>query len=309
MVADVQIPGSLNEARSVLTARALGLVPFQIRGQLLAVQGAESGADAAVPVAGDYFVGAVLDLPGADVPVNASMLATWGVGMESVLTAAHENRAQQEATVHEYGAALVIEGVPFASAALRNPAAVSQFRTGATPVIIVPEPGIVVVGFAEDDASLISAAVAAEQAIANTSRTVSITPLVSTGAGWAPFEWPAAVQAEAGKLRRRWDSIQYAAARSVLQQTYAAAGSDVFVAELALAESASGEWVTFASVSQMPMVVPRADFFVLTSDDGRSTRVTFAQLAALPGVLAAASGTVPEYFVVTRFPSELTAGA
>ena len=118
MAEQVVIPGSLSEASSLLTARPVGLVPFQIRGQVLALQGAEAGIDAAVPVVADYFVGAVLDLPSADVPVTVRMLDDWGVDMEAVVAEAARNRAQVEDSVDAFEEALVISGVSFAAAAL-----------------------------------------------------------------------------------------------------------------------------------------------------------------------------------------------
>lgn len=305
MAEQVVIPGSLSEASSLLTARPVGLVPFQIRGQVLALQGAEAGIDAAVPVVADYFVGAVLDLPSADVPVTVRMLDDWGVDMEAVVAEAARNRAQVEASVDAFEEALVISGVSFAAAALRDPGAVSRFREGATPVIVVPDAGTVVLGFAEDPGSLVSAARAVERVLAQSSHTVSVTALVRSENGWVPFEWPEAVSAEVSRLGKRWDSVQYGAARTVVQESYAAAGSDVFVAELVLAADATGEYVTYASVTEGAVsVVPRAQFLVLNAADGRIGQVPFGRVLDA-GVLAPAPGTVPDYFSVTRFPAEL----
>lgn len=305
MTADIQIPETFAEASELLTARPVGLVPFQIKGQQLALQGAESGIDAAVPAVGDCYIGAILDLPTADVPVTGSMLDSWGVEMSAVVAAAARNRSDVEASVDAFEEALVISGVPFAAAALRDPAAVGGFRPDATPVILVPDPGVVVLGFVEQPESLVSLARAGELALANATRTVSATPLVRSGDSWAPFDWPEAARAEADRLRKRWDSVQYGAARDVVQATYAAAGSDVFVAELALATDASGEYVTYATVVEgVASVVPRAQFLVLTAEDGRSAHVPFDAVADA-GVLVPAAGTVPEYFSVERFPAEL----
>lgn len=305
MTAEIEIPETLDAARPLLTLWPVGLVPFQIRGQQLALQDAAAAASAAIPVVADYYLGASLDLPAADVPVSESMLDAWGVEMDEVVDAAAANRAGDEATVDQYGAALVVSGVSFAAAVLRRPAALSGLMTAADPVVIVPEPGLVVVGSAGNAASLASAALAAEESLARTDRPVSVTPLVRSGDGWEPFVWPDEVALEARRLRQRWDNVQYAAARPTLQATYQANGQNAFVAEHALAEDADGNRITYATLQELRSVIPRTDLLVVQGDDGRIAQVTFAAVAALGGVLLPAPGTVPEYFAVTRFPREL----
>ncbi|GAT74311.1 hypothetical protein MHM582_2816 [Microbacterium sp. HM58-2] len=305
MTTQIDIPRSLAEATPLLTPWPVGLIPFQIRAQHLALQGAADAATSALPVVADYYVGASLDLPSADVPVNGSMLDAWGVEIDAVVEAARVNRAADEAEVRSYGSALVIEGVPFAASVLLNPGALSQLVADGTPVIIVPEPGIVVVGYAEDAVSLASLAGAAEESLSKSGRPVSATPLVRTADGWAPFTWPEGVASEAGRLRRRWDNVQYAAARSVVQAGYEAGGRRVFVADHALAEDAEGNRITYAALTGPLMLVPRADYYVLQADDGRMAQVPFASVEARQDVLVPAQGVVPEYFVVNRFPDEL----
>ncbi|MFT4220231.1 MAG: hypothetical protein QM611_06910 [Microbacterium sp.] len=305
MTGDIEIPPSLADARDLLAARPLGLVPFQIRAQQLALQGAQGALDAAVPVVADYYVGAFLDLPTADVPVSTSMLGEWGVSMDVVVDLASNLRAQDDAPLDQVGDALVVASVAFAAAALRDPAAVSRLGEG-TPVIVVPDAGHVLVGFAEDVASLSSVASVAEQVIAQTDRPVSVTPLVRSGSGWAEFEWPDAVGAEVGRMRRRWDAIEYTAAQKVLHDTYAAAGDDVLVATLTLADNPAGERITYTTLSEgVRTLIPRADLVVLGAADGRMQHVPFAAVAALDGVLVPSVGTVPDYFLAERFPAEL----
>ncbi|MGO2518534.1 MAG: hypothetical protein ACTH8F_00275 [Microbacterium sp.] len=307
MTGEIEIPVSLTAASEVLVDRAVGVVPFQIRAQLLAVQGVEQAADAAVPVVEDYYVGAVLDLPTADVPVTTTMLEEWNVTMDDVVAAGAAARAQEEAPVESFGSAFVVRSVAFAAAALRNPAAVSGLRPGSTPVIVVPDIGHTMIGFADDEASLASVATAAERVIASTDRSVSITPLVQTGAGWERFEWPAGVADAVGRMQRRWDHAQYSAAREALTRTYAAAGVDVFVATLELAQQGDdGPLATYTTVTKdVHTVIPRADLVVLNGGDGRMQQVPFDQLAAISGVLTPSVGTVPEHFEVSRFPEEL----
>jgi len=112
---------------------------------------------------------------------------------------------------------------------------------------------------------------------------------------------------ETGRMQRRWDHLQYRAAKEVLNRTYAAAGVDVFVATLELAQQGDdGPMETYATVTQdVHTVIPRADMIVLNGGDGRMQRVPFERFAELPGVLTASVGTVPEHFEVTRFPAEL----
>lgn len=310
MTGEIEIPASLDEARPVLSDRPVGVVPYQIRAQLLAAQGLEQAADAAVPVVEDYYVGAILDLPTADVPVTTTMLGEWGVTMDDVVEAGAAARAQAESPVEQFGAALVVRSMPFAAAALRDPMAVSGLRPDAVPVIVVPDVGHTLVGFADDHASLASMATAAERVLAGTDRSVSIVPLVRVASGWQRFEWPESVAAEVGRMRRRWDQVQYRAARDALSRTYAAAGVDVFVATLELAQQDDdGPFTTYATVTKdVHTVIPRADLVVLGGGDGRMQRVPFERLAELPGVLTPSVGTVPEHFEVSRFPDELLAG-
>jgi hypothetical protein len=310
MSGEIEIPASLDEARAVLSDRPVGVVPFQIRAQLLAVQGVEQAADAAVPVVEDYYVGAILDLPTADVPVTTTMLQEWRVSMDDVVEAGAASRSQTESPVEQFGAALVIRSMPFAAAALRDPAAVSGLRPDAVPVIVVPDVGHTVVGFADDHDSLASVATAVERVLANTDRSVSITPLVRGASGWERFDWPESVAAVVGRMRRRWDQVQYGAARDVLERTYAAAGVDVFVATLELAQQEEdGPFTTYATVTKdVHTIIPRADLIVLNGGNGRMQRVPFERLVELPGVLTPSAGTVPEHFEVSRFPEELLAG-
>ena len=307
MTGEIEIPVSLDAAREVLVDRPVGLVPFQIRAQFLAVQGVEQAVDAAVPAVEDYYVGAVLDLPTADVPVTTTMLEQWSVTMEDVVDAGATARSQDEAPVEAFGNALVVRSMAFAAAALRNPASVSGLRPGSTPVIVIPDVGHTLVGFVEDEESLRALAVAAERVLANTDRSVSATPLVHRDAGWERFEWPQSVAMETGRMQRRWYHLQYRAAKEVLNRTYAAAGVDVFVATLELAQQGDdGPMETYATVTQdVHTVIPRADMIVLNGGDGRMQRVPFERFAELPGVLTASVGTVPEHFEVTRFPAEL----
>lgn len=307
MTGDIEIPVSLGAASGVLVNRAVGLVPFQIRAQLLAVQGVEQAVDAAVPVVEDYYVGAILDLPTADVPVTTVMLQEWGVTMDDVIDAGAAARAQEDAPVESFGTAFVVRSVAFAAAALRDPVAVSGLRPDAVPVIVVPDVGHTLVGFADDPGSLVSVATAAERVLANTDRSVSITPLVQSGVGWARFGWPDSVAEEVGRMQRRWDHVQYSAAREALTRTYAAAGVDVFVATIELAQQGDdGPFMTYATVSKgVHTVIPRVDLVVLNAGDGRMQQVPFEQFSALPGVLTQSVGTVPEHFEVSRFPEEL----
>lgn len=305
MNASTEIPRTFEEARTSLSARPVGLTPFQIRAQRLALDGASDGIDAAAPIAGDYYVGAYLDLPTADVPVSARMLEDWGLTLDAVLDVAADNHSSEEANVAQFESALIIEGVHFAAAALRSPRAVSGFRPDATPVMVIPEPGIVLLGFAEDADSISSLVTVAQRFVSESGRAVSISPLVKQGEAWAEYPWPASVSGGVAELARRWDRAQYTAARPVLQRTYQNAGQDVFVADLVLAESPQGGLTTYATVMDVRMVVPRADLLVLQSDDGQIKPVPFDEVAAVPGVLESARGTVPAYFAVSRFPAEL----
>lgn len=305
MAEQIDIPRSLAEAESLLTPWPIGLIPFQIRSQQLALQGADAAVASALPIIADYYVGAILDLPQADVPVNGSMLSAWNVDIDVVVDRAQANRAQTEASVELAGAAIVVTGAPFAAAALRDPAVLGSLAQGRTPVIVVPEPGRLVLGFAEDAASLEMVAVVAEKVLAETAQSVSVTPLVSRGGHWHVFSWPEALEVPVARLERRWSNVQYAAAKPVVQASYQAKGRDVFVAEHALAENPEGQRITYAALSDMLSVVPRVDFLLLRADDGRMAQVPFAVVQARGDVLVPVDGAVPEYFVVNRFPAEL----
>jgi len=301
MVARVALPETLAEARPHLFARVAGAVAVSLQQRTLAAQGAFDAAEETVPVVVDYALGAVLDLPDADVPVSASLLSRWGVGFEAVLAVAEERRAQLEASIDRVGTAHVISGVPFAAAVLRDPAAVQQLRPGGTPVIVIPDAGTVVLGFAEEPESLQWVAKAAEHVLAGSSRWVSAEPLVRAGGAWEPFVWPAEAAADVARLNRRRDSVQYGAARQALQPAFEDEG--VAVAELVLAER-EGAYSTYATlVEGVESVVPRVDELVLASADGRVTRVPFDEVAAVPGLLEPVEGVTPAYSRVRAFPA------
>ena len=299
-----QIPGALAEARELLSARPLGLVPFQIRGQALALRGAEAELEAAVPIVADYYLGAVLDLRGGTVPVSASMLEAWGIDLPTALEAAHQRQEHADGEADGDDGAVVLRGVPAAAELLRNPA-IAEAHASDVPVVVVPDAGTVVIGSADDESSLIALALAAERVLAESEHPVSITPLVAVDGRWEPFEWPASAEAAVRRLQRRWDALQYAAARPALQELYRRSGQDVFVSECVLADDPSGRTVTYAALLNGRTVTPRVDLLVLNDGSGGIRPVPFDEVAALDGVLAPAPGAVPEHYLVTRFPAEL----
>jgi hypothetical protein len=303
----VQIPATFDQAARVLAIRPVGALPLQIRRLELAVQGAAHPMDVVQPIVGDICVAPYLDLPGADVPVSAGMLAQWGAGLPHALDAAVANsfgrsiaRAERVESVHLY------RDVRFAATALLRPELVRGLPVDGDPVVLVPTVGSMIVGGSADPPGLTFMARIADRILETDRHTVSIQPIVPQGFGWAPFDWPDATQPYAHTLRRRWDTLQYGAQRPPLQAHYERAGQPHRVAELALAAK-DGDTLTYTTLTEgVPTVLPPADVVVLVRSDGQATRLPMEQLIRAPGLLVPVPDSVPPLAFATRFPHELT---
>lgn len=303
----MQIPPTFDAARRVLAIRPVGLLPLQLRRLDLALRGAEHALDVVQPILCDLAVGPYLDLPDADVPVAAGMLAQWGVGLPHVLDAAVANSfgqpvpsARRIESVHLY------QDVRFAATALLRPEMIRGLAVEGDPVVLVPTIDSLIVGGTGDPAGLTFMARVADRLLGSEQRTVSIQPLILHGFGWAPFEWPAETRAYADALRRRWDTTMYAAQRPLLQQHYQRTGQPHHVAELGL-YAKDGQTITGTSLTDgVPTVLPMADVVGLVRADGAVTKVSMEQLFRTPGLLAPVPDSVPPLAYATRFPAELT---
>lgn len=300
-------PRSFDEARRVLSVRPMGALPMQLRHFGLALRGAERGIDAVQPIVADLAVGTYLDLPGGDMAVSADQLAQWGVTLSQTLDAAVAAgfgrpvpQAQRVETVHLY------RDVRFAGTTLLRPELVRDLPVDGNPVILVPTVGDLLVGGADDPAGLMFMVRMAERLGQSNALPVSIQPLVLRGPGWAPFEWPASARPYADALRRRWDSLQYAAQQPLLRQHYERIGTPYFVPDLQLFTTA-GETISVTTLTEgVPSVLPLADVVNLVRDEGRLTRAPMEQLFRMPGLLTPVPNTAPPRVFATRFPVELT---
>lgn len=303
----MQIPPTFDHARRLLAIRPVGMLPLEIRRLELAARHAAPALDVVQPIIGDLGVGPYLDLPDADVPLAAGMLAQWGAGLPHALDAAVANgfgqavpAAQRVESVHLY------RDVRFAATALLRPELIRGLPVDGDPVVLVPTVDSLVVGGSADPAGLTFMARMADKILESETRTVSIQPLSLHGFGWAPFDWPAACRPYADALRRRWDTIHYAAARPLLQQYYERTGQPHRVAELGL-YTKEGQTITGTSLTDsVPTVLPLADAVELVRSDGRVTTVPMEQLFRTPGLLVAVPESVPPLVFATRFPAELT---
>jgi len=303
----VQIPPTFEQARRLLAIRPVGMLPLQIRRLDLATQNAAHALDVVQPIIGDLGVGPYLDLPDADVPLAAEMLTQWGAGLPHALDAAVTNGlgqaipgAQRVESVHLY------RDIRFAATALLRPELIRGLLVDGDPVVMVPTVDSLIVGGSADPAGLTFMVRIADRTLESDKRTVSIQPLILHGFGWAPFDWPAATRPHAAALRRRWDTIHYAAQRPLLQQHYERAGQPHRVAELTLAAK-DGDTLTYTTLTEgVPTVLPPADVVVLVRSDGRATRLPMAQLIRTPGLLVPVPDSVPPLAFATRFPDELT---
>lgn len=284
----------------------MGALPMQLRHFRLALQGAEQGLDIVQPIAADLAVGTFLDLPDADLAVSAAQLARWGVTLPQALDAAvgagfgrPVPAARRIETVHLY------QDVRFAGTTLLRPEMIRGLPVDGDPVILVPTIGDLLVGGADDPAGLMFMVRMAERIVQSEATPVSIQPLVLRGPGWQPFEWPASAQSHADALRRRWDSLQYAAQQPLLQQHYERIGTPYFVPQLQLFAK-DGETISVTTLTEgIPSVLPLADVVSLVRD-GQVTRVAMEQLLRIPDLLTPVPNTAPPRVFATRFPIELT---
>lgn len=303
----MQIPPTFEDARRQLAIRPVGMLPLQIRWLDLAARNAAHALDVVQPIVGDLAVGPYLDLPDADVPVAAGMLAQWGAGLPHALDAGVANgfgqavpAAQRVESVHLY------RDVRFAATALLRPELIRGLPVDGDPVVLVPTVDSLLVGGSADPAGLTFIARLADRLLESATSTVSIQPVSLHGFGWAPFEWPAATRPYAEALRRRWDTIHYAAARPLLQQYYERTGQPHHVAELGL-HARDGRTITGTSLTEgVPTVLPLADAVGLVRTDGQVATVPMEQLFRIPGLLVAVPESVPPLVFATRFPAELT---
>jgi hypothetical protein len=303
----VQIPPTFEAARRVLAVRPVGALPLQIRRLQLGLQQAAYALDVVLPIVADVCVGPYLDLPDADLPVSAGMLAQWGAGLPHALDAAVSNsfgrtvpQAERVESVHLY------RDTRFAATALLRPELIRALAVDGDPVVLVPTAGTLIVGGSADRAGLAFMARIADRILESDQDTVSVQPLILHGFGWAPFDWPASTQPHAQALRRRWDIVHYGAQRPLLQEHYERTGQPHRVAELALAAK-DGDTLTYTTLTEgVPTVLPLADAVVLVRSDGQADRLPMEQLFRLPGLLAPVPDSVPPLVFASRFPGELT---
>jgi hypothetical protein len=301
------VPESFDAARRVLSVRPMGALTMQLRHLRLALQGAAEAVDVVQPIAADLSVGMYLDLPDADLAVSAAQLARWGVTLPQALDAAVAAgfghpvpRSQRIEAVHLY------QDLRFAGTALLRPELIRGLPVDGDPVILLPTVGDLLVGGVDDPAGLTFMVRMAERIVQSQALTVSIQPLVLRASGWVPFGWPAAAQPHADALRRRWDSLHYAAQQPLLRQHFERVGPPYFLPELALFAK-DGETITVTSLTEgVPTLLPLADVVSLVSDGGQVTRVPMDQLFRIPGLLVPLPNTAPPRVFATRFPTELT---
>lgn len=303
----MDIPRTLQDARAALAPRVVGALPRQIRARgLLAQQ--QSAIDAVSPVVGDIALGMYLDLPEADVPVSAAMLQSWGVSFEEALEIAFENRTEDEAVADSLGVATLIDGIPFAANVARQPSVAKQIISNEHAVVLIPTPGYTIVGRAGDEQSLEVMLSVADRILQDAQRTVSVRPIVTTPDGWSEFTWPEALAGAAKSLQRRWESIQYAALRTVLHEHFRATAQPFEMSECVLERDTDGALTTYTTVTQgMPTVIPTVDWVVLLSEDGEIGRIAWNEIADVPGVLEPIAGIELAVSHIGRFPSELLA--
>lgn len=303
----MEIPRTLDDARLAIAPRVVGALPRQIRARgLLAQQ--QSAIDAVSPVAGDIALGMYLDLPEADIPVSAAMLKSWGISFDEALAIAFENRAEDEAVADSLGVATIIDGIPFAANVVRQPNVAKQIISNEHAVVLIPAPGYTIVGRAGDDKSLEVMLAVADRLLQDAPRTVSIRPIVTTPDGWSEFTWPESLAGAAKSLRRRWESVQYAALRTVLQQHFRATGQSFEMSECVLESNADGNLTTYTTVTEgVPTVIPTVDWVVLLSESGEIARVPWDEISAISDVLQPITGIELDVSHVGRFPAELLA--
>lgn len=300
-------PRSFDEARRVLSVRPMGALPMQQRQFKLALRGALTALDVVQPIVADLTVGLYLDLPELDMAVSPTDLAQWGVTLPQALDAAVAAgfgrpvpEPQRVESVHLY------RDVRFAGTTLLRPELVRDLPVDGNPVVLVPTVGDLLVGGSEDHAGLTFMVRMAERIVESGNLPVSIQPLMLRGLEWIPFTWPASTQPFADALRRRWDTVQYAAQQPLLREHYERARQDYFVPEMRLFAK-NGQTITVTTLTQgVPTILPLADAVNLVRDDGQVTRVPMSALLRLPGLIVPVPNTAPARFYATRFPLELT---
>lgn len=300
------MPRSLDEARRVLSVRPMGSLTMQLRHLRFALLGAAAGLDLVQPVVADLTVGIHLDLPDADVPVSADQLARWGVTLPQALDAAVAAgfgrpvpEPERIESVHRF------RDARFAGTALLRPELLRGLLVDGDPVILIPDVGDLLVGGSKDPAGLTFMVRMAERILQAPVLPVSIQPVVLRGTAWLPFPWPAAADAHAGALRRRWDSLHYGTQLPLLREHYDRVGPPTFVAELSLYVQ-DGETITVTSLTEgVPTVLPLADVVRLVGPGGRVTPIPMDQLFRMPGLLVPVPNTAPPRVYATRFPGEL----
>ncbi|GAB2623659.1 hypothetical protein GCM10027067_39920 [Pseudactinotalea suaedae] len=307
-------PETFDEAKPLLRVRPVGLVPLADRRRMGEVHGDPGAADAVSAAVADYHVGAVLDLPSADVPVSESVAARWGVPIGEILLAASDNVRNEAVRLFEHDGAIVNEGRAAAALTLLGgprylpPGDMPEMQRGRglTPVIVIPDDTNCLIGFAEDPSSIVAIARVAEEVLSSTRRPVSITPLVADDDRWVPYTWPAEAAPAVGQLSRRWDLIRYERTRDVLTEWLEHRGEQLLVAKVMVgARPEDGRYRSMASwVDGMVNLIPYVDEVVLVRADGATTALPLTALLERR-LLEPYEGVYPEYMIGTRFPTEL----
>lgn len=302
----MQTPPTLEAARSVLSVRPMGALTLQQRHLSLALRGALAGLDVVQPVVADLSVGLFLDLPGLDTAVSPTDLARWGVSLPQALNAAVAAGFGRPVPEPERVESVrLFRDVRFAGTALLRPELIRALPIDGNPVVLIPTIGDLLVGSADDPAGMSFMVRMAERIVESGNLPVSIQPLTLRGLEWTPFSWPAATQPFADALRRRWDTLQYAAQQPLLREHYERTRQDYFVPELRLFAK-DGQSVTLTTLTQgVPTVLPLADAVNLVRDGGQVARVPMSALLGIPGLIVPVPNTAPARVYATRFPLEL----
>lgn len=292
-------------ARDYLRPRPIGMTSFANRRRALQVQGAESAIDVAHEFVADIALGVYSSLEETNVPVSAHLLETWNQDLRSVLEIALQNANQEPAQMEPYKKALHVSGETFGAMLLTMPAVLDQLTQGRPAIVLLPTATSAVIGFIDEPESLVDAADAAEQLLAqHSSRAVSIVPLYRHDGAWTVVTWPEHAAEAYDRLHKRFSLVQYTAATEQLRA--GELGQESVIASYNLFGGPGGQLTSVASVVEGDdTLIPPVDTVMLVQKDGTSSAVDLAELTEVDGLVVPVDGLIPSYLRVTRFPSEL----
>jgi len=264
-----------------------------------------------VPLNDDLVVEIVYDHPRTVSSLGTEQLEAWGIELDEALRTARANlRERTEGTLRP-----LADGVyeswwddAYDSARLLLTELITRLDVRGEPVAFIPHRDRLLVTGSEDAAGLERAAELAEPLL-DDGRRLTGRPFILRDGAWQRFSVPESHEArpQLGRLEAITAALDYNDQKGALEERFAAAGEDVFVASVMLSEEADVLTSVCAWTEGVPTMLPRTELISLVrpatrETDDEITTVAWDDASAIVGDAMRAQNLFPERWRVDSFP-------